>query len=1225
MTTGRKRRLGCIFATIASFLSQVVLSQTQPPIRINAGGKNYTDSKGNLWVSDSINKYYNDGTRTFSTSRAISQTTEDAIYQTERWSPRLKYNIPIQNGLYLVKLHFVELYSKALGSGKRVFDVVLEDTVRLETIDIYDETGAGFVALIKTATLKVSDGDLTIDFQSRIQSSKIAAIEIHPAAEPPLYINAGGPTVQDTKGNTWVSDKGFYNVGRRGVSFQPIKGTDNGVIYQTGRWHPSSRTRMKYEVPVEPGDYAVYLHFSETYSKAQVKGKRRFDIWIEDELVFENFDIFEKGGGFRAVIMNALTFVSDGLLTIEFAKIVQHPAISGIEVHATVPPIYINAGSRTNYTDSQGRVWVADSILDYHNAGNTYVSTATIAGTEDQSLFQSERWQSNKEEEELQYSIPVANGDYLVRLYFAEVYKWTKRVGKRVFSVAMQGNLVFGSIDIYKDAGNAADTALVKSAFVSVANGSLTIRFLPLAQNAKVCAISVEPLRSSVLAGPTSIMPSAALPSPSPSLAPSPIPSEAPTLSSIPSFYPTVSPAPSISAAPTSNRMIVVDPTISPRPSPAPTTSASPSLSAVPSSSPTSTLRPTLSQSPSAEPSVSFAPSISALPSISPMPSPAPSEAPTFDFEPIRINCGERESYTDSSGLRWEADKYFVTGIRNIKTDVLAIANTDDPIIYRSERWSDFKYEIPVPAGGTFIVTLHFAETFSRIDKPGQRVFDVLVENETAIKRLDIFEEVGTFAALQKRLIVPVSDGKLTISFLFRKQNPTISGIEVELAPPTAAPSAAPSVSAEPSIPTFSPAPSDTPSISPSMFPTETLLPWTDLVESENYIARHECSFVQAGNKFYSFGGRESAKQLDIYDYATNTWSQGASLPEELNHAQAVVYENLIWVIGAFKTNRFPDEEAAQFVYVFDPANDVWMQGPSLPWPRGGAGVVVYRDKIYIIGGNTSGHAGGFCEWMDELDPRTGQWRPYPDAPHARDHFHAVVAGDRLYTIGGRRSSRGNMFGDTVKEVDVFDFPTKKWLVEDLPPDLPSPRAASAAALFDGKIMIMGGEAAQQQEAFSRVDALDLETNRWSSLTPMNHGRHGTQAIVSGKGVYIAGGSPNRGGGNQHNMEVYNVNAPEGEELVAGVLRVFREGATAVTLRHVDGNQGVFINSVVVRGAAASKFVIKNRATSGVLIRRNGVLTIDYEYTGNQNEETATLKVTHSGDQVINIPLLGMK
>jgi len=99
---------------------------------------------------------------------------------------------------------------------------------------------------------------------------------------------------------------------------------------------------------------------------------------------------------------------------------------------------------------------------------------------------------------------------------------------------------------------------------------------------------------------------------------------------------------------------------------------------------------------------------------------------------------------------------------------------------------------------------------------------------------------------------------------------------------------------------------------------TETTLTWIDLDEDESYVARHENSFVQAGNEFIVFGGRESAEELDVYDFTNNTWRKGTNTPIEegvqleFNHFQAITYEGLVWVIAAFKDNNFPNEVPAE-------------------------------------------------------------------------------------------------------------------------------------------------------------------------------------------------------------------------------------------------------------------------------------------------------------------------
>lgn len=266
--------------------------------------------------------------------------------------------------------------------------------------------------------------------------------------------------------------------------------------------------------------------------------------------------------------------------------------------------------------------------------------------------------------------------------------------------------------------------------------------------------------------------------------------------------------------------------------------------------------------------------------------------------------------------------------------------------------------------------------------------------------------------------------------------------------------------------------------------------------------------------------------------------------------------------------------------------------------------------------------------WFDTYDPRTGQWKLLRDAPHARDHFHAVVLDDKLYAVGGRRTIRGNTLGDTVKEVDVYDFKSGEWLAEDsLPRDLPDPRASAAAVAFDGKIMLMGGETRDDPLAYDRVDTLDPVTGRWSTLAPMNHRRHGMQAIVSGDGVFVAGGSPRRGGGQQRLMEAYNSGTPTGTRSEGGKLGFSSSGPDSVTIQHIGGNQGVFVNSIELVGPSASDFIIKNTMRSRFLIPIGGELQIDLQYNGatDQGEMSAVLVITYTENEVLRIDLVATR
>ena len=125
-------------------------AQTFTPIRVNAGGSSFTDSASNVWIADTG---YNTG-NTGSTGSAIAGTTDDTLFQSQRWDPaggsELEYTFTVPNGGYEVRLLFAESYSGAFSVGGRVFDAQLEGAVALANIDVYAEVGAN-TALSKSA------------------------------------------------------------------------------------------------------------------------------------------------------------------------------------------------------------------------------------------------------------------------------------------------------------------------------------------------------------------------------------------------------------------------------------------------------------------------------------------------------------------------------------------------------------------------------------------------------------------------------------------------------------------------------------------------------------------------------------------------------------------------------------------------------------------------------------------------------------------------------------------------------------------------------------------------------------------------------------------------------------------------------------------------------------------------------------------------------------------
>jgi Uncharacterized conserved protein len=107
------------------------------------------------------------------------QNTKDAvIYQTERYS-MTKFEQPLPNGNYTVKLHFAETFEGIGGPGERVFSFNVEGK-DFKDFDVWKKSGGAQRAYVETVNVQVTDGKLDITFTPNIENPQINGIEILP-------------------------------------------------------------------------------------------------------------------------------------------------------------------------------------------------------------------------------------------------------------------------------------------------------------------------------------------------------------------------------------------------------------------------------------------------------------------------------------------------------------------------------------------------------------------------------------------------------------------------------------------------------------------------------------------------------------------------------------------------------------------------------------------------------------------------------------------------------------------------------------------------------------------------------------------------------------------------------------------------------------------------------------------------------------------------------------
>jgi N-acetylneuraminic acid mutarotase len=84
--------------------------------------------------------------------------------------------------------------------------------------------------------------------------------------------------------------------------------------------------------------------------------------------------------------------------------------------------------------------------------------------------------------------------------------------------------------------------------------------------------------------------------------------------------------------------------------------------------------------------------------------------------------------------------------------------------------------------------------------------------------------------------------------------------------------------------------------------------------------------------------------------------------------------------------------------HVYDPAKDAWAPRRPLPTARSGHGAVLYRGKIFIMGGEGYERVYGQNE---AYDPATDRWESYAPMPTPRHGLGAALVGDAIHVAGG--------------------------------------------------------------------------------------------------------------------------------------------------------------------------------------------------------------------------------
>lgn len=272
--------------------------------------------------------------------------------------------------------------------------------------------------------------------------------------------------------------------------------------------------------------------------------------------------------------------------------------------------------------------------------------------------------------------------------------------------------------------------------------------------------------------------------------------------------------------------------------------------------------------------------------------------------------------------------------------------------------------------------------------------------------------------------------------------------------------------------------------------------------------ARREIAAAELDGKIYVLGGfGRGATANEEYDTGTDTWRVRAPIPQGVDHAAAVSYDRIVYLIGGFSGNFRP----VSTVWAYDPSKDTWTRKADLAAPRGALGAALVDGRIYAIGGvGLEGDVGT----TEVYDPSADIWSAHSPMPTRRDHLAIATVQGRIYVTGGRLGS----FARNLSANEVYHPTGDTWSGAA---HLPTARSGIAAAEVDGRFYVFGGES--PEGAFEENERYDPDVDDWMSAPPLPTARHGLAAVALRNRVYVLAGGPTPEGSQSGANEVFIV------------------------------------------------------------------------------------------------------
>lgn len=290
---------------------------------------------------------------------------------------------------------------------------------------------------------------------------------------------------------------------------------------------------------------------------------------------------------------------------------------------------------------------------------------------------------------------------------------------------------------------------------------------------------------------------------------------------------------------------------------------------------------------------------------------------------------------------------------------------------------------------------------------------------------------------------------------------------------------------------------------SPTTTTAPTAQPAAPAAPAEVPVPRTELAGAVVGGRIVVAGGLTAdgaaSDLVHFYDPGDNRWEPGPSLPLGLHHSGMAGLGNRVYIAGGYTNRQGQDWVSQSRVLSLAPGERAWREEPGLSGPRGGLAMAGVAGRLVAIGGTDD--RGTLLRRTEVFVPGQRSWAAAPDMAEARDHLAAAASGGRIYAIAGRLGS----LESNLASVESWDPAAGgPWRSE---PRLNDTRGGTSAAEAGGRPCVAGGE--EPRGTIASVEC--LAGGRWERVATLAVPRHGLAVAGVGARLHVIGGGPEPG------------------------------------------------------------------------------------------------------------------